>query len=222
MYVIQPFMDRYGVVLIVAIGFAEFLGLPMAGGPLLLLVGGIARTSGVVDPFAAILAASLGGLSGELLWFAVARWQGHRLLRFACGLAANPLVCAQEVQGRVGVHGGSVLLLAKFVPGSGAVPAFAAGLSRLRAARFLYLDGLAVLAWASAYVGAGWLLGTQVEDAIEWASVHLVPAAWMALPITAAALAWRVRKGRHHARVHEKEWSGPPAVAESSSLAKPL
>lgn len=202
MYIVQAFLEHYGILVLFLLGFAEFLGLPLAGGPILMLIGGVARTTNAIHPVLAVIAASSGGLVADLAWFGAARWQGRRMVGFACGLASNPGVCVERFSQRIALRGAPALLFAKFVPGSGAVPAIASGIARLPTRRFIWVDGAALVVWASVYLAAGWLLGERVEDAVTWAERRSAFVVGALLLAAAGAVTWRLVKQRLHRRMH--------------------
>jgi membrane protein DedA with SNARE-associated domain len=104
------------------------LGVPIAAAPVLMVVGA-ASVDGILDPVLAVGSVAVGALLTESAWFGLARWRGRRLLDVACGLASNPNVCALSFRNRVRKSGAGILIAAKFIPGSGSVPAFAQSVS---------------------------------------------------------------------------------------------
>ena len=208
--------QTYGYSMLFVLGIAEFLGLPIAAAPVLMVVGA-ASVDGIIDPALAVGSVALGALLTESAWFGVARWRGRGLLDAACGLASNPNVCALSFRDRVRKAGAGILIAAKFVPGSGSVPAFAAGLSGLDYRRFALFDGLALLLWSSLYVTVGWVFQPQVEALTQRVSSHF---AWAGAGVTVLfvlAFAWRVRKARRHRLMHAHH----AAPAEALEAAAP-
>lgn len=193
--------QAYGYPMLFLLGIVEFLGVPVAAAPVLMLVGA-ASVQGSINPALAVGSVASGALLGESAWFALARWRGRRLLDIACGLASNPNVCVLSFLDRMLRSGSRILIAAKFIPGSGSVPAFAAGLSGYGYRRFVLFDTMALLAWSTTYVLAGGLLEPQVEALVQGASTHL---GWVVLglgTVLIAALVWRIRKARRHEKLH--------------------
>jgi membrane protein DedA with SNARE-associated domain len=81
----------YGYPMLFLLGIVEFLGMPIAAAPVLMVVGA-ASMAGVLNPVLAVGSVVMGALLTESFWFGLARWRGGRLLDVACGLASNPSV----------------------------------------------------------------------------------------------------------------------------------
>ena len=132
---ITALLQQYGYPILFALGLVEFLGAPVATAPVLMVVGALAA-AGMINPVAAIAAVVVGALIGESTWFSVARWRGKGLMDLACGLASNPKMCVVSFARRLRRSGAGVLIVAKFLPAGGSVPAFAAGLAGTGYRRF--------------------------------------------------------------------------------------
>jgi membrane protein DedA with SNARE-associated domain len=195
--------QTYGYPMLFLLGIAEFLGVPIAAAPVLMVVGA-ASVDGILDPVLAVGSVAVGALLTESAWFGLARWRGRRLLDVACGLASNPNVCALSFRNRVRKSGAGILIAAKFIPGSGSVPAFAAGLAGLDYRRFALVDAAALLLWSTLYVTVGGVFHAQVEALAQSVSNHF---AWVSVGVTIlfiTAFAWRVQKARRHRAMHVK------------------
>ena len=210
--------DTYGYSALVVLGAAEFLGAPIAAAPVLLVVGA-ASVGGMVNPWFAVGAIVAGALAGESVWFGLARWRGKRLVDMACGLASNPNLCVFSFGKRLQGKGASLLVLSKFVPGSGSLPAFAAGLSGFRFRRFLVADAVALVLWSATYILVGSAFHSEVDELVAMVSAHVATAAAVLGGIIGVAAAWRLFKARRHRALHvehaaEIAASGilPPAV----------
>ncbi len=147
-----------GWVLFFAIGFAEFLGLPLAGGASLVVAGALAAHGGV-HPVLAALGAASGALLGDGLWYAAARGLGPGLVRITGRLFRDPAAFEARTLGRMARIGPGYLVPAKFVPGVGALAALAAAFGGVGTRRFLAIDAAAVLLWSGAHVALGFAFG---------------------------------------------------------------
>jgi membrane protein DedA with SNARE-associated domain len=202
------------------LGIVEFLGAPIAAAPVLMVVGA-ASIAGVLNPVLAVGSVAVGALLSESAWFGLARWRGRRLLDVACGLASNPNVCVLSFRDRMRKSGAGILIAAKFIPGSGSVPAFAAGLSRFDYRRFVLFDTAALLLWSTAYVLVGGVFHAQVGAVAQGVSTHF---AWVSGGVSAlfvAAVAWRIHKVRRHRAMHAKH-AKPRQKVEAAGIAAPL
>ena len=211
--------QAYGYPMLFLLGIVEFLGAPIAAAPVLMVVGA-ASIAGVLSPVLAVGSVAMGALVTESAWFGLARWRGRRLLDVACGLASNPNVCVLSFRDRVRKGGAGILIAAKFIPGSGSVPAFAAGLSGLDYRLFVLFDSLALLLWSAAYVLVGGLFHAQVETLTEGVSTHF---AWISGGLSllfVAAFAWRIHKVRLHRRMHARHAERSGELVPSSGPAR--
>lgn len=189
--------EAYGYWVAFGIGFAEFAGVPIAGVPLLIAGGALARTAGL-DAVTVAGCAAVGGLVGDAIWFVLARWQGDRLVDAACGLSARPEACVLGVKERAERLGAPYVLSAKFLPGAGNLIASAAGLARYRPGPFLALDAVALGAWAGAYVGLGWLFAADIAELLQATETY---GRWVLAAAAALVLAGVVRRA-YKTRVH--------------------
>ena len=205
--------EAYGYPALVLLGAAEFLGAPIAAAPALLVVGA-ASVGGLVHPVFAVGAIVAGALLGESAWFGLARWRGRRLVDMACGLASNPNLCALSLREKLRTHGARLLVVAKFVPGSGSLPAFAAGLGGFRFRHFLLADSFALVLWSTSYVLVGSVFHREVDAIVATLSERVQVVVWTVLGIMAVFALWRFRKARLHRGIHaehaEAVRSSPP------------
>ena len=195
-------LDQHGYALLFVVGFLEYVGAPIASVPVLVVAGALSAMGGPPLP-GIVIAAALGGLIGDLVWYSVARWRGQGIVDTVCGLSSNPTACIIGVQRRVKAVGPRYLLPAKFLPGAGNLVAAASGFSCLRIGTFVLMDGLGLLIWATVYSGAGWLFSAQVESLIQWASSFTLWLVAAGSALIAGAAAWRVAKVHMHKAAHE-------------------
>lgn len=202
-------LETYGYWLLLAVGLAEYGGVPIASIPVLIAGGAFAAMGRLELPLVAASAAA-GGLIADAGWYALARWKGSRLVGVACGLSSNPNACVVGVQHRVTRLGAAYVLSAKFLPGAGNLVAPAAGYARIPLSRFLALDAVALLVWAVVYSGVGWIFSAEVEAAIEVVLEYARWLLWLGVALVAGFALWRAVKIRRHRRMHE---SAPDPMA---------
>ena len=194
-------LGQYGFALLFAVGFLEYIGAPIASVPVLVVAGALSSMGGHPLP-GIVLAAALGGLTADLVWFSVARWRGQGVVDKVCGLSSNPTACIIGVERRVRSVGPSYLLPAKFLPGAGNLVAAASGFACMRVATFVLMDGMGLLIWAAVYGGVGWVFADQVEQMIAWASSFTLWVVAGASVLIAAAGVWRIVKVHMHKAGH--------------------
>jgi len=186
-----------GYVLLAALILLENLFPPIPS-ELLLPLAGSRVASGEFDFLPAVLAATLGSVTGALLLYAIGRIGGRpvllkwgRVLR----LDQRRLDRADDWFDR---HGPKIVLLGRLVPGVRSVVSVPAGLSEMPVPRFVLLTALGSLVWNAALIGGGWALGNRWRDA-----THLVESVDVYLYAAVAALALAAY-GWHRARGHRR------------------
>lgn len=212
------FVEQHGYWLVASVGFAEYVGVPIASVPVLVAAGALA-TEGGLQPIGIAVAAAAGGLVADGAWFGIARWQGARIVGSACGLTSNPNACVIGVRNRVARLGPRYILTAKFVPGAGNLIAPGAGLARIGALRFLALDATALLLWATLYVTLGFVFSEQVEAVVEIVAGYARWTLAAAALLVAGAGAWRVVRARRHGHRHDED--GEAAAGRNEASAPP-
>jgi len=191
-----PFVEAYGYWVLLAVGFAEYAGLPVVSVPVLVAAGALSAGP-ALDPVPTAAMAAAGGLGADALWYGIGRWKGHRLVDVACRLSSHPASCVLGVEDRVAELGARLIVPSKFLPGVGNLVAPAAGFARIGAFRFLCLDAVALALWAAVYTGLGVLFSRQVSVAMEWVVRFREAALVAAVLAVAGAAAWRLWGRRH-------------------------
>jgi len=160
------FLRTYGPLLVFTSVLLEQAGVPIPCTPWLIASGALARLGQgtVALPIAlATVAASLG----HSLWFVAGRRWGSRVLRLVCRVSLEPDSCVQRTENAFTRYGARALVVAPFVPGLTTVAPPLAGMSAMRYRRFLALDGMGDLLWATTFVGLGWLAGEPFFRVVE-------------------------------------------------------
>ena len=108
------------------------------------------------------MAATLGGVLGALLLYALGAWLGETHAKML--LAKLPLVDLTDMETASGWfqrHGPSVVFFGRFVPIVRSLVSLPAGAQRMPLWRFVGLTTLGSVIWNTLLIGAGYLLGTQ-------------------------------------------------------------
>lgn len=195
------YLDAFGYLTLLAVGFAEYAGVPIASVPVLMTAGALGTSAGL-DPVAAAASAALGGLLADVGWFLLVRWRGAALVDAACGLTTNPNACVLGVEDRVSKLGPAYVIPSKFVPGAGNLVGAASGLSGMSTPRFVLSDALGLLLWAGAYTGLGWLLAEEIRAAVELVARYQKWALAVAAGLVAGAAVWRRLRVLRHRQGH--------------------
>jgi membrane protein DedA with SNARE-associated domain len=194
-------LETWGYALLVLIGFVEFIGLPIASVPVLILGGAVAASGGLSLPLVALSAAA-GGLAADLTWYWVTRWRGPRLVDTVCNLTSNPRVCVYTVTQRIERIGPMYILPSKFLPGTGNLIAASSGLAGIAPRAFFAADSIALLLWGVAYASLGYLFSAEVSGVVEEIAGFASIAAAVAVLLVLSATGWRVVRARSHAAGH--------------------
>jgi membrane protein DedA with SNARE-associated domain/rhodanese-related sulfurtransferase len=110
----------------------------------------------------------LACLAADSIWFWFGRKWGSQAMRLLCRLTADPRKCSRNAHEKFNRYGLSLLCVAKFLPGLGAVLPPIVGAEGVSLARFLALDALGGFLWSGFYVGLGYLFSNELEVAIRW------------------------------------------------------
>ncbi len=193
----EAFLSSYGYWTFFAVGFAEFVGVPIVSVPVL-IGGGAMVASGTLGFWGVVVPVAAGGWIADLGWYSIGRRQGSGLIDVACGLSSNPMACVLTVKNRLSRLGTPYIVLAKMLPGAGNLIAVAAGLASLGTLPFILADGASLILWASIYTGTGWILSDHVTAAIEWAVTYNRAVLVVVLMLVVLAAAWRLWQVRFH------------------------
>lgn len=207
---ITPFVEQYGYWMLLAVGFIEYVGVPVASMPVLVVAGAMTAV-GALALVPAVAFVVVGGLLGDAVWFGVARLRGQRIVNRVCGITSNPRACVYGVTRRIERLGPAYIIPAKFIPGTGNLIAAASGLAGVGATTFFLTDALALTLWASVYMFVGRVFAGQVEVGVAWllGTVRLVAAVALALVAVAALVRWV--KVRRHQRGHAQLAAAVPS-----------
>ncbi len=194
----MEFLINHGYIVIFVAVLVEQIGLPAPAGPILIAagaLGGMHRLS-----LAAVLGLSLlASLMCDSLWFYMGKRRGVSVIEFVCKIALEPNVCISKTHSAYTRYGAKSLLVSKFVPWLGTLGPPMAGMYNLAPWKFLLLDSMGALAWASVYVIAGWVFRAQLEDLADAMSRF---GAWVAAAIAVALAAYIASKYVRRRRIY--------------------
>jgi membrane protein DedA with SNARE-associated domain/rhodanese-related sulfurtransferase len=156
------FLVHHGYVVLLGWVFAEQIGLPIPSLPILLAAGALAGT-GRISFFASLVIAIVGALTADTIWFQLGRLKGIKVLQFLCKISLEPDSCVRRTEGIFAKEGARSLLLAKFLPGLGAVAPPLAGIFHMRLGRFMLFDAAGAGLWAGTFLGLGYVFSEQIE-----------------------------------------------------------
>ncbi len=139
--------------------------LAMAEGPIAILAGGAATSSGLLLPLPVYLSVVTGNLTADMGWYTVGRFSKMDwLLRLSSKISVNPQRIVQLEQG-VQKHAPRLLFLAKLTVGFPIPTLIATGLSRVPVHRWVGMLVLGELIKSAILVFAGYLYAHAIQQA---------------------------------------------------------
>jgi membrane protein DedA with SNARE-associated domain len=179
---------RYGGAAIFLVSFLENVGLPFPAFPFLML-GGAFSVSGAVSFPLVVTGAVAGALGADLIWYAMGKWRGRRILVTLCRMSFNPDVCVESAVDQFHRRKITTILFSKFLPGVNTVMPPLAGVAAVPLSQFLAADLIGALLWASVGAGLGRIFGKEI--ALHAKALH-GGMGWILVGGLAAYLVWRI------------------------------
>lgn len=162
---ISQFLLSCGELILFLIVLLEQSGVPLPAAPFLLAAGALAA-DGRVNLFAAILCATIGSLAADTFWFYTGHRRKARLFQLFPHWHPIQHVVARKTPRGLILRGVRVLTAAKFLPLGLLVP-LRAGAFEVGRFRFLLVDAVCSLFYASVYVLLGFLFHGQLEQVVK-------------------------------------------------------
>ena len=165
MHSVLEFLMRHGYAVVLLWVFLEQAGLPLPSIPLLLAAGALGGTNRLNFGFS-MAAAIAGCLAADTMWYELGHRHGIKIVQWLCKISLEPDSCVRRTEGAFEKQGARSLVLAKFIPGLGAVATPMAGIFQMRFRRFIGYDFLGAFIWAGTYLGLGYLFRDQLETVV--------------------------------------------------------
>ena len=157
----MQFLIEYGYILLFLLVFLDQLGAPLPSLPGVLAAGALVGT-GEMNFAAVIVLTVLACVPADFLWYYLGRTRGGKVLTTICNISLEPEYCVRRTERSFERLGPYSLLVAKFVPGLQTIAPPMAGLTQMRAAKFLALDAAGATLWAAVVAYVGLLFSTQL------------------------------------------------------------
>ena len=157
---------KYGIAFVFGNVLLEQIGLPIPALPTLIVAGALAARGDLSAPLV-LLVAVVASLIADLLWFALGRRQGYRVLSVLCRVSLSPDSCVNQTEAFFNRYGLASLLFAKFVPGFSTVAPPLAGASNASVASFMAWDAGGALLWAGSGFAAGAIFHRAVDRVLD-------------------------------------------------------
>jgi membrane protein DedA with SNARE-associated domain len=148
---LESLVDAYGYLAVLVGTFLE--------GETILALGGFAAARGYLGLPWVILAAFIGSLCGDQLFFFLGRWHGKAILSKR-PTWKNRVNKAQKMLERFRTP---LILAFRFLYGLRTVAPFVIGMSSVPTAKFIFLNAVGALVWAITVGTGGYLFGSALE-----------------------------------------------------------
>ena len=152
---VEQIVAQYGYPALVVGTFLE--------GETILIVAGFAAHQGYLRLSLVILAAFLGSLMGDQLYFFIGRLKGRPFVQRRSAWQAK----AAKVDLLIDRHGTWIMLGFRFLYGLRTITPFVIGTSRISTSRFLVFNAAGALVWAIAISCLGFLCGAAAETVLR-------------------------------------------------------
>ena len=181
---IIEWIHRYPYTTVAIAVLLEQLGVPVPCYPLLLLAGALAY-QGDASTGGLLLTAVVAAVVADAAWYVAGARLGNRALRLLCKVTISPDSCVRQTESIFARAGLRSLLVAKFIPGLGAVATALAGVRRASVPAFLAYDAGGAALWA----GVPLVLGILFHNAISEVAATLGDLGRKGAELVLAALA---------------------------------
>lgn len=171
---VESFAVNHPLALLALNVFGDQIGLPIPSYPSLVLAGAFASEHGAPEPELVIAMALIVCLVADSIWYLMGARFGDALTRRIC--RASPKMNAAFAQGRKAYlrYGPVVLVVAKFIPGAGAVSTLLAGQMAMTKTHFAAYSILGSLLWCSSALALGAGFGGPILYAFDSMKEYLV------------------------------------------------
>ncbi len=203
---LQSSLAEHGLALLFFNILLEQAGLPIPAYPSLVVAGTLAQGGNGASVATVFGLAVLACLIADTVWFWLGRRHGTWLMRGICRVSLSPDSCIRKSTHLYRQLGPRLLLIAKFLPGAGAMTTLMAGTSGTPLVTFLLYD----VAGSAIWVASALMMGIVFENAV-WAILalftrYVLPGTLVVLALFAAFLVW---KWAHRARLIRRSHKVP-------------
>ena len=160
-----PLFEEHGLLLVFGAVFLEQMGPPLPSGPLLIVAGALANEARV-SALSIAGAAWIAAMLGKVALYAVGGHYGRQAMGALCRLAVTPDSSIGKTDRHFERWGGTLLVIAEFVPGIRTLAPSLAGAEKLGALPFLLYSALGAALWTALYLGIGLVFHKQIDRAL--------------------------------------------------------
>ena len=154
---------RYGLALAFVTVLIEQIGLPLPCYPILVVTAALSARGAYNVP-QLIAVSVIACLLADYAWFRAGARFGRRVLTLMCRISLSPDSCVRQTESIYERWGAPSLLIAKFVPGFGAVATAMAGVVGVSPLAFVLFDAMGAAIWTGVAAALGWIFRDAVDD----------------------------------------------------------
>ncbi|MNE07463.1 hypothetical protein D3C76_913950 [compost metagenome] len=188
---LRPLLTEHAQAFLFLNVLLEQAGLPIPAYPALVVAGTVSQTAPTNTIASTFALAVLACMIADTAWFLVGRRRGAWLMRTVCRISLSPDNCIRKSTDLYRHLGPRLLLIAKFLPGAGALTTVMAGTGGTSLGTFLLYD----LAGSAIWVASALMMGIVFEGAVnlmlEALSLYVMPGILALLCSFIAFLAWK-------------------------------
>ena len=168
----KPYLEQYGYWAVFGGVMLESFGVPMPG-ETLLIAASLLAAKGDMHPLPILLCAWLGAVLGDNIGYGIGRF-GGRLLVLKYGrfvfLTERRLGTVEEFFRR---HGGSVVMVARFIEGLRQFNGLVAGIANMAWSRFLAYNAAGAALWVCCWGLLAYLFGARTGPLATWLALGI-------------------------------------------------
>jgi membrane protein DedA with SNARE-associated domain len=196
---LEPTLNHYGYLAIVAFVLLEDFGIPVPG-ETVLVAGAVYAGSGRLNVVLVGLLALGAAVVGDNIGFAIGHFGGRRLVeRFGRYIFLTP-DRLDRTTAFFERHGGKIVVVARFIEGLRQANGIIAGISGMHWARFLFFNVIGAALWVAVWTSIGYFSGSHINAIYDTATKYqLYFAIAVALGLVALIVRWRLRRRRDRA-----------------------
>jgi len=147
---------RHGYLWLFLLALLERIGLPLLLTPVMIAAGAVAGLGDMSLTLIIVLTVIASEL-GDWLWYELGRSRGASVLRILCKISLEPDSCVRKSENAFALHTTTALIYSKFLPGIGHLGSPIAGLSGMSRRRFLIVNAVGSLIWATCFALVGYI-----------------------------------------------------------------
>jgi membrane protein DedA with SNARE-associated domain len=164
---IASVLVRHGYLVLFISVLARQAFLPVPTNLLVFGAGGLVGL-GKLNPTATVVCLLTAFLVADIAWYEAGRKWGSRTLYLLSKAVRDPKPWIDSMVGIFNRHGLKVLLVSKFIIGLDSIVSRLSGITRVKRATFMLLDGAGALLWVITYMALGYVLRDRFELFVKY------------------------------------------------------